>query len=1570
MANIVRNFVQGRMNKSLDERLVPNGEYIDAKNIRLGSTEASEIGSVENSKGNSSLTELRFIDVTDTYEGTPLSASARCIGSYADGESETIYWFVHDPLYTASGTGGTIDNPTNKLDLIVSYDVLNDSLIYHVISINDGSGSSTTLNFNPDYLITGVDLVDDLLFFTDDYNAPRRINVNVDYGNPLVVSGVYIDQFTEESLLVIKKPPINSPSITPFDAAGEENFLEDRFICFAYRYKYEDNEYSATSQFSSPSFLPGGYDLSTESYLNEGMINTANSCAIDFNTGGPLVVGIDLLFKEMNSSVIKVIEKFNKADEGWADNQTQTFNFTNNKIFTLLPSSEILRLYDNVPRFAKAQTIMGNRLVYGNYVDGYDLIDQNGYPVKLDYETSLVSKAINSIDLTGVSTTSSGDYSVDPNLTSINKSNVKLNVDLTSVSSLLKSGSSLTFDITFTHNGFTDGSGASISGKAETTPTPISFNYLLQQDFATVANLFASTDFQEKIGTATSILPVYAASGDTSCDGNTFTDVFNCAVPSTLAGGTPNPSYKFSSGISALEQGIETTLSGNTISLQIPAMRFVDNQSGPSSNLDVYEYYSISINEVEFREVGNPTSLHSNRDYEVGIVYMDDFNRASTALVSTHNTIHVGCSDSASQNYIRTTIPSQQLPPAFATRYKFAIKPDQENYETVYSSIFFTADNTNDTYFLLQGENAQKVENGDRLIVKRDVDGPVSTCEYVTVLEKKAQEEDFITVAGVTVPSGVYMKISSSSVNTVSGDDTYFTGTPSLETTIENNSGEFPLQEYKGFNTSIQVPSGSIIKFTQKFDRKGKNNSCPKRKYVLEKTYVSSQDYLTIPEWFEGDNIASTLNDGVQEAGDENPPNLTFSYNGITYTDAGNYGLDTSQPGGTNYLCTWYINNATNELWWISTGVNACGSSDKKQSRIRCKWEIYQSEDTLIFETEPSDALPDVWYESNLSYPITGGFHSGGGIVQDQSNTLPAIIDLDFFNCIAFGNGVESYKIRDSIIGRAISLGNRVTSVSAQDYKMADRFSDLTYSGVFNNEANVNKLNEFNLGLLNFKPLEESFGPIEKLFARKTDILTLQEDKISYVLAGKNLLSDSTGGGTIASVPEVLGNQISRVEDFGISNNPESFAEWGPHKYFTDAKRGAVIHLVGDGPSERLEVISESGMRSWFRDLFISSFNTQKIGGFDPYMNEYVLSSNTQSLPETAACSRCGITQRLIVPEGGLDLCFDLGELVGDVNVTYTVFQIGATTTFDISSTYNTVTTTPVNNANSSGSFIVDKNSVAATQLDLNIVPTGGSFSVGITVDCPEEQPLTIVLVSATTLTDAGKFITNQYRWTDDAGAFTSALHSELVEFSSVQDSPIVSQYSVITGAQGANVIPSDSATVRIISNKIGSNDYVFDTTTDSFKYLRSATEYTSSEVNLLLADASLATATPIDETLSPSQYSATFNMPAAIPSVNNFLYLVWDYTKVTEAALCFGAKVEDACCDCACGTGACTAYSLSNGGSGSAVIQYTDCSAGSTEYITLGGFSSSTICSRDVPLVTSGAPANISILVTECDCS
>ena len=93
----------------------------------------------------------------------------------------------------------------------------------------------------------------------------------------------YIDQFSAESLLVIKKPPVEAPTIVPFATGGENNFLEDRFVCFAYRYQYADGEFSATSQFSSPAFTSGTFRFSLGSYLNEGMLNTTNAVTISYN---------------------------------------------------------------------------------------------------------------------------------------------------------------------------------------------------------------------------------------------------------------------------------------------------------------------------------------------------------------------------------------------------------------------------------------------------------------------------------------------------------------------------------------------------------------------------------------------------------------------------------------------------------------------------------------------------------------------------------------------------------------------------------------------------------------------------------------------------------------------------------------------------------------------------------------------------------------------------------------------------------------------------------------------------------------------------------------------------------------------------------------------------------------------------------------------------------------------------------------------------------------------------------------------------------------------------------------
>lgn len=1472
MANITRNFIAGRMNKVVDERLIPDGEYIDALNVRMGSTENSEIGVIENTKGNTKLTTLKYIN------GTALSTSARCIGTITDSSKETVYWFIHDSNFGVGATG--------KLDMIVSFNVYNNILTYHVISINDGGGDNTTLNFNPGYLITGVNIIDNLLFFTDDYNPPRVINLDKNYPDPVG----NIDQFSAESILVIKKPPVESPSVELINTGNEENYLESRFICFAYRYQYEDGEYSATSQWSAPAFEPKAFDFSINSYLNDGMQNKFNTAIVTYNTGGPLVKGIDLLFKETTSNVIKVIEKLNKADLGLVDNTDYTFTFTNSKIFTILPESELGRLFDNVPLLAKAQTIMGNRLMYGNYVEGYDMLDDDGNPVDLSYSTTLVSEEVGNEEITHSLAT--GTYNFGSTQT-IPDSVVYLNL----AGFELVTGASITMEITFNHESF-----------AGSTPFPtetndnvsLTFSFTLPKDYNSVYELASSVEFQDAVGRTGEIEPVVDA-----CDGTTFTDQFNCSLLNNL-----NALIKYQSGIGSAGQGIGiiTSPASSQIGLQLLTMRYVNNTTTPTFN--VYEYYSISYVEAFYQKINSPRSLHSNRGYEIGIVYMDDFNRSTTALVSPNNTVNVPCSASDTKNSIQVTIPIEQKAPYWATRYKFVIKPDEETYDTIYSSIFFNDPLTNNVYFLLEGENARKVQAGDRLIVKADTNGPTNRCVYTTVLEKESQVEGFIEIPSVVdpnvnipVPAGVYIKILPNNFSTVTDDLSIIA--PGTVEVDQDNPGNYPRLAYPmnikrvaGYDPGnptwvyedYTVPAGTRIKMNIKFQRLGVgkgNGACETRIYTLEKTLIASADYDSMVDWFNGDNVQVVLDQGIQDVGGDGceieNDYITGTYN---YT-SGSATAAISDPEICVNKYRFARNTVTNELSLVMSGTVRCTGTlakNKRRSSISATFEVFRAENIIIFETEPLPASPDIFFENELSLPIVNGYHVGN--IQTQTSSLPAIIDTNFFNCFCFGNGAESYKILDSIIGRTLSLGNRVTAVAAQDYQRVRRFADITYSGVYNFESNVNKLNEFNLGLLNYKYLEVAFGPIYILDGRETDVLVLQEDKISYVLASKNLISDSSGGGAIASIPEILGTQIARTEDYGISFHPESYVQWGPDRFFTDVKRGAVLNLKGD----QLIVVSEFGMRTWFRDEFIESFNTQKLGGYDPYLNEYVLTTNSEELPRPIECLACGVSQTFTIPDGDtFTYCVDLGQPVGTTTINYSV-PAGSTAQFTISVTYDgTTETSGLVSASGSLQFEKDKNNVNVATIT---IVASDPLEITVVPNCPVKETLTIVRVTLTSVVDSGKTIHNEYRYTD--GTYVSPLQSTFVTFAIDDSSPVVSQYDSVSGPQGFGGIPTDGSSLKMISNKIVPDTFDFVLGQDKFRYLRSNTLYANNPAGISSLLAASTVVAPI--TGGSGVYSGSFT----VPSSGQYLYLIWDYRNSLPLTLCYSATTtQDACCGC-----------------------------------------------------------------------
>lgn len=1587
MANLVRNFIKGRMNKSVDERLVPNGEYIDAQNIRMGSTEESEVGAVENTRGNEVLTGLTFID------GTPISPQARCIGSYADSANETIYWFVHDPGFVAS--------PTGKLDLIVSFNVNTQITTYHVVSVND-NGFDTVLNFDPAYLITGVNLIDGLLFFTDDINPPRRINVTQNYPNPTQVLGVWTDDpLLGEDILVIKRPPTQAVGITPLFNGGQDNYMEDRFLCFAYRYRYSNGEFSATSQFTEPSFVSGPFSFSDDSFLNEGMLNTTNSCRITYNSGSPLVVGIELLFKEMNNSIIRVIERIDKAQLALADDTNYTYEFDNNQVFTLLNESEILRLYDNVPRLSKAQTIMGNRLVYGNYLEGYDIVDVNGYPTQIAFSCELRTEQVGFFDL--ISNAVNSDYAYNTSLPTITVNDSALTIDCNPIENNLVAGAVLTFSIEFEHNLYNT-SGSATNPITVTPVSTLNWSYTLGEDFNDLEGMVESADFLSQLGAFGDNL----LTADLGCnDLSVFTNSFNCLTATEQQGGSPAVVSKVSSGIDGDDQPIRASISApGILRLQLPATRY---NPGPNN---VFEYYRIVDSNVSYTTAGSPQSLKSNRNYQLGMVYMDEFGRSSTALVSTNstNSVHIPCGNSIFVNTIRATIPVYQRPPAWATRYKFVIKPDKEGYETIYSTLSKNDDANRYVYLLLEGENAAKVEEGDRYIVKADTNGASATCTYATVLSKEAKQENFLGEDNPS-PSGTYMKMRTGAFAAEEQPNAFISpGWVSVNNSTDSINGyesfgaQYPLLEYTGFGSEdgqpLTIPTGTRIRIRLEYTRKGTgdgSNSCERRELFFDQQWTADEDYDDIIQWFYNqEGVIYALENAQGEAGDDEaiPTNqvLPETNEEVSEIIPGSPGTIVFPPTPdyvrmygfypalfVNYM-RWYRNPGDpTDIRFVTTGTKYCPNatsvlgfenpdllaSDNRRSKIRARFDIVRTNQLFVFETEPTDTLPDLWYESSASYPITGGFHTGN--VRDQSLIGPGIVDTAFFNCISFGNGVESYKIRDSIIGKPITLGNRVTTTSEKEFKEIRRFADLTYSGVYNDETNLNKLNEFNLGLLNFKPLEESYGPVEKLFARRTDILTLQEDKISYVLAEKNLLTDSTGESVVTSVPEVLGTQVARTEDYGISNNPESFTEWGPHKFFTDAKRGAVIHLYGDGTNEKLAVISTYGMRSWFRDMFIENFNTQKLGGYDPYMDEYVLAANDIFLPGQVPCLECGVTQTFLLNNVAREYCVEVGQLIGTVEVVWEVIEESGGDTAEISTNYNgTIQTSgPVNTG---GSYFIQKNNVEETSVDVNITFNGSRrFVLSVTINCVNSTELTVRMITLTNEDDVAKTIHHEYRWEDGVN-FISPTYVTPLKFLSDNQIPVISQYQEIVGFQGSSYTPTDTSTVTMVSNRISPDTFVLDPTVDRFYYLRTNVDYGNNIPDIVTLMSNALPVGGITPLGGPAYYYGDFPMSAA--GTGDYLYLIWDYQQNNAVQLCYSAvKADDACCSCVCDPTKCVEYRIVNNGNNNVAFQYTECGTGSTLYVTVGPRGEQTICSLGYPTYVIGDVCQTNISINQCDC-
>ena len=189
MAEVKNAFIKSKMNKDLDSRLLPSGEYRDGQNIQVSKSEGEDVGALENAVGNLPAETTSGANDVDNVDFSVLSGlstgTLKSIGVYADTNTSNIFVFLTDfteqpDIYPSVSYSPSANN------YIYSYNTLNGN----VTKIVQGA----FLNFSTSNPIYGINLLEELLFWTDNRNQPRSIDISIS------ANGTY---YTSEDLISV-----------------------------------------------------------------------------------------------------------------------------------------------------------------------------------------------------------------------------------------------------------------------------------------------------------------------------------------------------------------------------------------------------------------------------------------------------------------------------------------------------------------------------------------------------------------------------------------------------------------------------------------------------------------------------------------------------------------------------------------------------------------------------------------------------------------------------------------------------------------------------------------------------------------------------------------------------------------------------------------------------------------------------------------------------------------------------------------------------------------------------------------------------------------------------------------------------------------------------------------------------------------------------------------------------------------------------------------------------------------------------------------------------------------------
>jgi len=1518
MARINNVFSQGKMNKDLDERIIPNGEYRDAMNVQLSTSDGSDVGVIQNLLGNEILSDQINI------------AGGTCVGTVVDEKDNCIYWFVTD----------------SNRDMILQY---KDGEINTVF--NDPS--KQVLRFNKDNIITGINILDEFLFWTDNEYEPKKIHIqrsidgtsqDIAEQTKLFVKNVLTSVNVKEShITVIKKSPKYPPvlemldnrreglisaiiqydfesletgdsivfsdtdlgsqglqhnwrendilvlqsyednipvvpleefeiklqitqirisplgrsggafnqyiytaeilsisSLTPVGLDSQtglapsfvidlfeptEKIFEFKFPRFAYRWRYEDKEYSTFSPFSEVAFLPGPFDYHPKKGFNLGMVNNLSQLFIkEFITSDipEDVVAVDILYKESNSANVYVVDTLRKDDPNISDapynNLYNAWTYENlyddtnslqrqgkyevksETIYATLPSNQLLRSYDTVPRKALAQEITGNRLIYGNYVQNYDL---NNLAVNFNVGLStfenvryLQQPSGSITNVPNKSLKSLRDYQVGVIYLDEYGRQTPILSSNTGIKKLSKSDGD-------NYNQF------KVQCKHDPPAFAERFKFYIKETSSEYYNLALDRYYDSEDD---NIWLSFPSSDRNKVDIDTFLILKKGTEANDLV--KEEARYK----ILAIENEAPDYIKKNELSLGLEFHNNINNDifTQDTNNFPLQSKDSFSINYEPFKN-SSLDNLHK---------LLNNLNTKEEIQVQFKNTSTQQASKKYRVTNISATIGDDGLPEP-GTQVAFKLDSKLE------SDVNFIYDESNLQIKNVVSISFEKVivENSPEFdgkffvkiytdnVIKKYLD-PASTSEteYRTIASRKIyyRSSDFLNIHsngetslgttnyhdnGVTASNfntipdvdeldQLYSywykfcayarqnRTHTPDVNRITNDETVTYGTyqdvwfindynwDKQSSGIVDTGGSYSSDDHINFSSNYYPPNNrervanGIKSYSNNSrieisitglepDPDNVNSTLTTSTSPNVNNYYYHHNFSWPEGWtgrmpstpsiynvgegsknelFAGEtSFVNSLQVGKKLRWSDDPTGTVYTITSVTrrylleYNGNANVYPSNFLTRPENYTTSWvmYLDKAI--AWNPIDDGNMNGFSPNTDPyaeknidgtpisppntvvwpgihiaqgyTLEAVEPIFEDKamptNPSIFETEPKENIDlDIYYEASPEYPITlneqnlpnvvklgsvvtlpawnttNSLGAGGeviltnfvpslgtvlfelssisfsgldlpantvlqftyegrtinlqtimptniGVSQDKIYVMlkldlhDSFIELDWFNCYSFANGVESNRIRDNFNAVTIDKGPIVsTTLDDQNLYNEDRKTNgLIFSGIYNSIGGINELNQFIQAEKITKDINPTYGSVQKLFSRNTDLITFCEDRVIKILANKDAIFNADGNPQLTANQNVLGQTIPFVGDYGISQNPESFASESYRAYFADKQRGAVLRLSMDG----LTAISNDGMRDYFGEKLKNT--TYIIGSYDNNKEEYNLTA-------------------------------------------------------------------------------------------------------------------------------------------------------------------------------------------------------------------------------------------------------------------------------------------------------------------------------------------------------------------------